>query len=166
MNIGILIPTRGVVLASARRPPVDECWAMARLADQAGYDAVWVGDSVVAKPRLEPLTTLAYLAAITGRVRLGTAVLLPAGCNEAEFRRVAMENFNRSLGAGLGKMAGKVFRIGHLGDFNDLALLGTLAGVEMGLELAAIPIRREGVQSAMASLLGAEGAGQKQRAAA
>lgn len=51
---------------------------MARLADQAGLDAVWVGDSIVAKPRLEPLTTLAYLAAITARVRLGTAVLLPA----------------------------------------------------------------------------------------
>src|SRR5216684_1984969 len=50
---------------------------MARLADQAGYDAVWVGDSVVAKPRLEPLTTLAYLAGVTTRVRLGTAVLLP-----------------------------------------------------------------------------------------
>ena len=51
---------------------------MARLADQAGYDAVWVGDSIVAKPRFEPLTTLAYLAGITTRVRLGTAVLLPA----------------------------------------------------------------------------------------
>ena len=51
---------------------------MARLADQAGYDAVWVGDSIVAKPRLEPLTTLAYVAGITARVRLGTAVLLPA----------------------------------------------------------------------------------------
>jgi alkanesulfonate monooxygenase SsuD/methylene tetrahydromethanopterin reductase-like flavin-dependent oxidoreductase (luciferase family) len=78
MRIGVLIPTRGVVMQSARRPPVDECWIMARLADQAGYDAVWVGDSIVAKPRLEPLTTLAYLAGITARVRLGTAVLLPA----------------------------------------------------------------------------------------
>jgi alkanesulfonate monooxygenase SsuD/methylene tetrahydromethanopterin reductase-like flavin-dependent oxidoreductase (luciferase family) len=78
MRIGVLVPTRGVVMQSARRPPTDECWAMARLADQAGYDAVWVGDSVVAKPRLEPLTTLAYLAGITTRVRLGTAVLLPA----------------------------------------------------------------------------------------
>src|SRR5206468_2329824 len=78
MRIGILSPTRGVVMQSARRPPVDECWAMARLADEAGYDAVWVGDSIVAKPRLEPLTTLAYLAGITTRVRLGTAVLLPA----------------------------------------------------------------------------------------
>jgi len=78
MRVGILIPTRGVVMQSARRPPVEECWTMARVADQAGYDAVWVGDSIVAKPRLEPLTTLAYLAGITERVRLGTAVLLPA----------------------------------------------------------------------------------------
>ena len=51
---------------------------MARHCDRAGYDAVWVGDSIVAKPRLEPLTTLAYVAAMTERVRLGTAVLLPA----------------------------------------------------------------------------------------
>jgi len=78
MRLGVLIPTRGVVMQSARRPPVEECWTMARLADEAGYDAVWVGDSVVAKPRLEPLTTLAYLGGITRRVRLGTAVLLPA----------------------------------------------------------------------------------------
>jgi alkanesulfonate monooxygenase SsuD/methylene tetrahydromethanopterin reductase-like flavin-dependent oxidoreductase (luciferase family) len=78
MRIGVLIPTRGAVMQSARRPPVDEGWTMARLADRASYDAVWVGDSVVAKPRLEPLTTLAYIAGITTRVRLGTAVLLPA----------------------------------------------------------------------------------------
>src|SRR5438067_2728489 len=78
MRLGVLIPTRGVVMQSARRPAVEECWAMAREADRAGLDAVWVGDSVVWKPRLEPLTTLAYLAAITSRVRLGTAVLLPA----------------------------------------------------------------------------------------
>jgi alkanesulfonate monooxygenase SsuD/methylene tetrahydromethanopterin reductase-like flavin-dependent oxidoreductase (luciferase family) len=78
MRIGILIPTRGVVMESARRPPVEICWTMARLADQAGYDAVWVGDSIVAKPRLDAVTTLAYLAGITTRVRLGTAVLLPA----------------------------------------------------------------------------------------
>jgi alkanesulfonate monooxygenase SsuD/methylene tetrahydromethanopterin reductase-like flavin-dependent oxidoreductase (luciferase family) len=78
MRIGILIPTRGVVMDSARRPPVETCWTMARLADEAGYDAVWVGDSIVAKPRLEAVTTLAYLAGITTRARLGTAVLLPA----------------------------------------------------------------------------------------
>ena len=62
MRVGVLIPTRGVVMASARRPDVDLCWRMARLADGAGYDAVWVGDSIVAKPRLEAVTTLAYLA--------------------------------------------------------------------------------------------------------
>ena len=78
MRLGILIPTRGVIMQSARRPPVEECWAMARRADEAGYDAVWVGDSVVAKPRLEPITTLGYIAGIAPRVRLGTAVLLPA----------------------------------------------------------------------------------------
>jgi alkanesulfonate monooxygenase SsuD/methylene tetrahydromethanopterin reductase-like flavin-dependent oxidoreductase (luciferase family) len=78
MRLGVLIPTRGVVMESARRPDVDMCWRMARLADRAGYDAVWLGDSIVAKPRLEVVTTLAYLAGITERVRLGTAVLLPA----------------------------------------------------------------------------------------
>ena len=77
MRLGVLLPHRAVVLQSARRPPVEECWAVARLADEAGMD-LWVGDSVVAKPRLEPLTTLANLAAITTRARLGTAVLLPA----------------------------------------------------------------------------------------
>ena len=78
MRIGILIPTRGVVMESARRPPIELCWTMARHADQAGYDAVWVGDSIVAKPRLDAVTTLAYLAGITTRARLGTAVMLPA----------------------------------------------------------------------------------------
>ena len=77
MRLGVLLPHRGVVIQSARRPPLEECWAVARMADAADMD-VWVGDSVVAKPRLEPLTTLAYVAAITTRARLGTAVLLPA----------------------------------------------------------------------------------------
>src|SRR5256712_5928615 len=78
MRLGILIPTRGAVMQSARRPPVEECWTMARHADHAGSARARAGDSIVAKPRLEPLTTLAYLAGITTRVRLGTAVLLPA----------------------------------------------------------------------------------------
>src|SRR5205814_9646127 len=78
MRIGILIPTGGIIMQSARRPPVDGCWTRARHADAAGYDAVWVGDSVVAKPRLEPMTTLAFMAGITKTVRLGTAGLLPA----------------------------------------------------------------------------------------
>jgi alanine-glyoxylate transaminase/serine-glyoxylate transaminase/serine-pyruvate transaminase len=57
-----------------------------------------------------------------------------------------------SLGTGLGKLAGKVFRIGHLGDFNDLTLAGTLAGVEMGLALAGVPLKKDGVQAALAYL--------------
>jgi alanine-glyoxylate transaminase / serine-glyoxylate transaminase / serine-pyruvate transaminase len=78
-----------------------------------------------------------------------TAVMMPAGHDEAEFRRVVLERFDLSLGAGLTKLKGKVFRIGHLGDFNDLTLLGTLAGVEMGLECAGVPHRKGGVRAAM-----------------
>ena len=67
---------------------------------------------------------------------------------EAEYK-AALENFNLSLGQGLSKVAGKVFRIGHLGDFNDLMLMGTLSGVEMGLGLAGVPHQRGGVDAAM-----------------
>ncbi|OHC82959.1 MAG: serine--glyoxylate aminotransferase [Rhodospirillales bacterium RIFCSPLOWO2_12_FULL_67_15] len=84
-----------------------------------------------------------------------TAVLMPAGHNEADFRKVVLENFNMSLGSGLGKVAGKVFRIGHLGDFNDLMLAGTLAGVEMGLELTSVPHRKGGVAAALDHLVSA-----------
>jgi alanine-glyoxylate transaminase / serine-glyoxylate transaminase / serine-pyruvate transaminase len=78
-----------------------------------------------------------------------TAVMMPPGHDADRARKVILENFDLSLGTGLTKLAGKVFRIGHLGDFNDLALMGTLAGCEMGLELAGVPIKRAGVQSAM-----------------
>jgi alanine-glyoxylate transaminase / serine-glyoxylate transaminase / serine-pyruvate transaminase len=81
-----------------------------------------------------------------------TAVLMPAGHSEVAFRKVVLENFNMSLGSGLGKIADKVFRIGHLGDFNDLTLMGTLAGVEMGLALAKVPHQKGGVDAAMKSL--------------
>ncbi|MEN3355060.1 MAG: alanine-glyoxylate transaminase / serine-glyoxylate transaminase / serine-pyruvate transaminase [Betaproteobacteria bacterium] len=81
-----------------------------------------------------------------------TAVLMPNGYSEVEFRKVVLERFNMSLGSGLSKLAGKVFRIGHLGDFNDLTLLGTLCGVEMGLELGAVPHKQGGVGAAMAYL--------------
>jgi alanine-glyoxylate transaminase/serine-glyoxylate transaminase/serine-pyruvate transaminase len=93
-----------------------------------------------------------------------TAVLLPAGYDADRVRRLILEHFDMSLGTGLGKLAGKVFRIGHLGDFNDLQLLGTLAGVEMGLALAGMPIRREGVQAAIAYLVSCRAA--RERAAA
>ena len=81
-----------------------------------------------------------------------TAVLMPAGHSEVAFRKVVLDHFNMSLGSGLGKIADKVFRIGHIGDFNDLTLMGTLAGVEMGLKLAKVPHKKGGVEAAMASL--------------
>jgi alanine-glyoxylate transaminase/serine-glyoxylate transaminase/serine-pyruvate transaminase len=83
-----------------------------------------------------------------------TAVILPDGQDADELRRIILERFNMSLGTGLGKFAGKVFRIGHLGDFNDLTLAGTLAGVEMGLSLAGIPHRPGGVSAALEFLAG------------
>ncbi len=78
-----------------------------------------------------------------------TAVQMPAGHSEVAFRKVVLERYDLSLGSGLGKLADKVFRIGHLGDFNDLTLLGTLAGVEMGLALAGVPHQAGGVTAAM-----------------
>jgi alanine-glyoxylate transaminase/serine-glyoxylate transaminase/serine-pyruvate transaminase len=78
-----------------------------------------------------------------------TAVVVPNGHDADELRRIVLERFDMSLGAGLGKLAGKVFRIGHLGDFNDLMLAGTLCGVEMGLSAAGIPIERGGVDAAL-----------------
>jgi len=78
-----------------------------------------------------------------------TAILVPQGYNADHLREVILKHFDMSLGTGLGKVAGRVFRIGHLGDFNDLALLGTLSGVEMGLRIAGIPHQRGGVQAAL-----------------
>ena len=78
-----------------------------------------------------------------------TAVVLPEGHDADSLRAIILERFNMSLGMGLGKVKGKVFRIGHLGDFNDLMLAGTLAGVEMGLGLAAVPHNKGGVIAAM-----------------
>ena len=72
--------------------------------------------------------------------------------NADELRKIVLRNFNMSLGTGLSKVAGWVFRIGHLGDFNDLALIGSLAGVEMGFELAGVPYLKGGVQAAMSYL--------------
>lgn len=81
-----------------------------------------------------------------------TAVLTPDGHSADDLRATILNKFNMSLGTGLGQLAGKVFRIGHLGDFNDLTLLGTLAGVEMGLARAGIPHQPGGVQAAMTLL--------------
>jgi alanine-glyoxylate transaminase/serine-glyoxylate transaminase/serine-pyruvate transaminase len=83
-----------------------------------------------------------------------TAVLLPEGHDADVFRRITLEKFNMSLGNGLGKLQGRVFRIGHLGDMNELMLCGTLAGVEMGLAAAGVPHAKGGVQAAMDYLNG------------
>jgi alanine-glyoxylate transaminase / serine-glyoxylate transaminase / serine-pyruvate transaminase len=78
-----------------------------------------------------------------------TAVLLPTGHDADGVRRIILERFDMSLGAGLGRLAGTVFRIGHLGHFNDLTLAGTLSGVQMGLQLAGVPIKPGGIDAAL-----------------
>ena len=82
-----------------------------------------------------------------------TAVMLPENHNADNLRKIILENFNMSLGAGLSKLAGKVFRIGHLGDFNDLMLMGTLNGLELGFEIAGIPYQKGGTAKAIEILV-------------
>ncbi|MEO1961632.1 MAG: aminotransferase class V-fold PLP-dependent enzyme, partial [Paracoccus sp. (in: a-proteobacteria)] len=81
-----------------------------------------------------------------------TAVMMPQGHSADAFRKVALKHYDISLGNGLSRVADKVFRIGHLGDFNDLTLAGTLTGVELGLRKAGVPHRDGGVEAAMAVL--------------
>jgi alanine-glyoxylate transaminase/serine-glyoxylate transaminase/serine-pyruvate transaminase len=81
-----------------------------------------------------------------------TAVLMPKGHDADRFREITLNAFDMSLGTGLAKLAGKVFRIGHLGHFNDLTLAGTLSGVEMGLQLAEVPYKSGGVVAALNQL--------------
>jgi alanine-glyoxylate transaminase/serine-glyoxylate transaminase/serine-pyruvate transaminase len=126
--------------------------ALKMLLDEEGLDAVFArhqrhGEAARRAVRAWGLEVLA----LDPREYSGslTAVLLPAGHDADRLRKAILEAFDMSLGTGLGKLAGKVFRIGHLGDFNDLTLMGTLAGVEMGLALAGVPAKKEGVQSAM-----------------
>jgi alanine-glyoxylate transaminase/serine-glyoxylate transaminase/serine-pyruvate transaminase len=94
-----------------------------------------------------------------------TAVMVPAGHDADHLRNVILDAYDMSLGTGLGKLAGKVFRIGHLGDFNDLALAGTLCGVEMGLALAGIPHKQGGVQAALGYLAECARSGSRRKAA-
>jgi alanine-glyoxylate transaminase/serine-glyoxylate transaminase/serine-pyruvate transaminase len=84
-----------------------------------------------------------------------TTVVLPGspGTHDADrFRAIVLDRFNMSLGAGLGRLKGHTFRIGHLGDFNELMLIGTLGGVELGLGAAGVPFKRGGVDTALAVL--------------
>src|SRR3954466_12678345 len=129
--------------------------ALTMLLDEEGLDAVFArhqrhGEAARRAVRAWGLEVLAadpreYSGSLT-------AVLVPAGHDADRVRKAILDAFDMSLGTGLGKLAGKVFRIGHLGDFTDLTLLGTLAGVEMGLVLAGIPVKKEGVQAAMTYL--------------
>jgi alanine-glyoxylate transaminase / serine-glyoxylate transaminase / serine-pyruvate transaminase len=141
--------------------------ALKMLLDEEGLDAVFArhqrhAEATRRAVRAWGLEVFAldpreYSASLTG-------VLIPAGHDADRVREVILEAFDLSLGTGLTKLGGKMFRIGHLGDFNDLMLLGTLAGVEMGLGLAAVPVKKEGVQAAMAYLAGSHA--QPKRAAA
>ena len=81
-----------------------------------------------------------------------TGVMMPDGVDADEVRKVILDNFDMSLGTGLGKMKGRIFRIGHLGEINELTLIGALAGVEMGLSLADVPHQKGGVAQAMSYL--------------
>src|SRR5215471_15911573 len=129
--------------------------ALKMLLDEEGLDAVFArhqrhGEATRRAVRAWGLEVLALdPREFSGSL---TAVLVPAGHDADKVRKVILEAFDMSLGTGLGKLAGKVFRIGHLGDFNDLTLIGTLAGVEMGLALAGVPVKKEGVHAAMEHL--------------
>jgi len=81
-----------------------------------------------------------------------TTVVMPDGHDGDWFRSIVLDRFNMSLGAGLGRLKRRTFRIGHLGDFNEVMLIGTLGGVELGLAAAGVPFTRGGVDAALARL--------------
>ena len=81
-----------------------------------------------------------------------TTVVMPEGHDADRFRALVLDRYNMSLGAGLGRLKGTTFRIGHLGDFNELMLIGTLGGVELGLAAAGVPFTRGGVDAALSVL--------------
>jgi alanine-glyoxylate transaminase/serine-glyoxylate transaminase/serine-pyruvate transaminase len=131
--------------------------ALKMLLDEEGLDAVFArhqrhGEATRRAVRAWGLEVLA----LDPREYSGslTAVLVPAGHDADRVRKVILEAFDMSLGTGLGKLKGRAFRIGHIGHFNDLMLMGTLAGVEMGLDLAQVPHRSGGVLAAMDVLKG------------
>ena len=114
-NFGVLLPTRGVlVYAGSNGPRVEQTWQMAETAERAGYDSVWVGDSITSKPRMEPLTAMAAVAARTSRVRVGTAVLLNALRHPVHLAHAATTIDNISggrtvLGLGAGRSNNPMF---------------------------------------------------------
>ena len=114
-NFGVLLPTRGVlVYAGSGGPRVEQTWQMAETAERAGYDSVWVGDSITSKPRMEPLTAMAAVAARTSRVKVGTAVLLNALRHPVHLAHAAATIDNISggrtiLGLGAGRGNNQMF---------------------------------------------------------
>ena len=107
LKLGILLPTRGLVMDSDEPPSIEPLISMTESVEQAGLDSVWVGDSLTAKPRLEPLATLAALAMRTQRVRLGTAVMLAALRNPVQLAQMSatvdtISGGRLILGAGVG----------------------------------------------------------------
>jgi alanine-glyoxylate transaminase / serine-glyoxylate transaminase / serine-pyruvate transaminase len=141
--------------------------ALTMLLDEEGLDAVFARHQRHAEATRRAVRAWGLeVLALDPREYSGslTAVLMPAGHDADRVRKAVLEAFDMSLGTGLGKLSGKVFRIGHLGDFNDLTLMGTLAGVEMGLALAAVPVKKEGVEAAMDYLAGCAKAPARQAA--
>jgi len=135
--------------------------ALKMLLDEEGLDAVFARHQRHAEATRRAVRAWGLeIFALDQREYSGslTAVLMPAGHDADRLRKIILEAFDMSLGTGLTKLGGKVFRIGHLGDFNDLTLMGTLAGVEMGLALAGVPMKKEGVQAAMEYLASAASA--------
>ena len=135
--------------------------ALTMLLDEEGLDAVFARHQRHAEAARRAVRAWSLeVFALDPREYSGslTAVLMPAGHDADRLRKIILEAFDMSLGTGLTKLGGKVFRIGHLGDFNDLTLMGTLAGVEMGLALAGVPVKKEGVQAAMEYLASAAAA--------
>ena len=118
-NFGILLPTRGVlVYAGTGGPRVEQTWQMAETAERLGYDSVWVGDSITSKPRMEPLTAMAAVAARTSRVKIGTAVLLNALRHPVHLAHAAATIDNISggraiLGLGAGRGNNRMFVAEH-----------------------------------------------------
>src|SRR5688500_12571029 len=135
--------------------------ALRMLLDEEGLDAVFARHQRHAEATRRAVRAWGLeVFALDPREYSGslTAVMMPAGHDADRLRQIILEAFDMSLGTGLTKLGGKVFRIGHLGDFNDLTLMGTLAGVEMGLELAGVPVKKEGMQAAMEYLVTAASA--------
>ena len=114
-SFGVLLPTRGVlVYADGGRPRVELNWQMAETAERMGYDSVWVGDSITSKPRMEPMTTMAAIAARTQRVKIGTAVMLTALRHPVHLAHMAatvdlISNGRLVLGVGAGRSNNEMF---------------------------------------------------------